>query len=201
MRLLLNDRFEQNYEGCGNPPAPIPGSGKSEGAASARGVFQAFLASSGLLDDDLPGFSPDFGNPSVPDMAIFVKHCIQQSFFQIVFVRLLLMRTADILRPLCPTPALWHGDNERDVISGLWQVDAQQPDLFFVRPVHCCCWPFMPSVALSHSGFANRRNFVNFHAGTTSPRRATSITVRTIARSISCRRSSRFSLFPLSMLS
>ncbi len=75
------------------------------------------------------------------------------------------MRTADILRPLRLTPALWHGDDERDVISGLRQTDAQQPDMFFVCPVRCCCWPFMPSVALSHSGFANRRNFVNFHAG------------------------------------
>ena len=201
MRLLLNDRFEQNYEGCGSPPALIPGSGKCEGAASARVVPQAFLASCGLPDDNLPGFSPDFGNPPVPDMAILVKHCIQQSFFQIVFVRLLLMRLADILRPLRLTPALWHGDNERDVISGIWQADPQQPDLFFVCPVSCCCWPFMPSVALSHSGIADRRNFVNFHAGTTSPRRATSITVKTIARSISCRRSSLFSLFPLSMLS
>ncbi len=201
MRLLLNDRFEQNYEGCGSPPALIPGSGKCEGAASARGVPQAFLASCGLPDDNLPGFSPDFGNPSVPDMAILVKHCIQQSFFQIVFVRLLLVRLADILRPLCLTPALRHGDDERDVISGLRQTDAKQPDLFFVCPVRCCCWPFMPSITLSHSGLANRRNFVNFHAGTTSPRRATSITVRTIARSISCRRSSLFSLFPLSMLS
>lgn len=77
MRLLLNDRCEQNYEGCGSPPAPIPGSGRCEGAASARGVPQAFLASSGLPDDNLSGFSPDFGNPSVPDMAIFVKHRIQ----------------------------------------------------------------------------------------------------------------------------
>lgn len=77
MRLQLDDRFEQNYEGCGSPPAPIPGGGKCEGAASARGVPQAFLASRGLPDDNLPGFSPDLGNPSVPDMAILVKHCIQ----------------------------------------------------------------------------------------------------------------------------
>ena len=192
MRLLLNDRCEQNYEECGNPPAPIPGSGKCEGAASVRGVPRAFLASSGLPDDN---------NTPVPDMAILVKHCIQQRFFQIVFVWLLLMWLPGVFRPLRLTPALWHGDDERDVISGLWQADAQQPDPFFVCPVRCCCWPFMPSVTLSHSGLANRRNFVNFHTGTTSPRRATSITVRTIARSISCRRSSLFSLFPLSMLS
>ncbi|CAM7714208.1 Uncharacterised protein [Enterobacter hormaechei] len=201
MRLLLNDRFEQNYEGCGSPPALIPGSGKCEGAASARVVPQAFLASCGLPDDNLPGFSPDFGNPPVPDMAILVKHCIQQSFFQVVFVRLLLMRLADILLPLCLAPALWHGDNESDVISGFRQFNAQQPDLLFVCPVSSRCRAFMPSVSLGHSWFANRRNFVNFHAGTTSPRRATSITVRTIARFISCRRSSLFSLFPLSMLS
>lgn len=77
MRLQLNDRFEQNYEGCGSPPAPNPDGGKFGDATSACGVPQAFLASRGLPDDNLPGFSPDLGNPSVPDMAILVKHCIQ----------------------------------------------------------------------------------------------------------------------------
>ncbi len=117
MRLLLNDRCEQNYEECGNPPAPIHGSGKCEGAASVRGVPRAFLASSGLPDDNLPGFSPDFGNTPVPDMAILVKHCIQQRLFQIVFVWLLLMWLPGIFLPLRLTPALWHGDDESDVIS------------------------------------------------------------------------------------
>lgn len=61
--------------------------------------------------------------------------------------------------------------------------------------------PCFPFVGAGHTGLADRGDVVNFHAGTTSPRRAIWITVRTIARSISWRRSSRDSLLPLSMLS
>lgn len=99
------------------PPEKIPGSDKYGGAASASEKTQLLQASLCLLDDDPPFLTPDFGNPAIPDVTIFIKHCIQQRLFEIVLVWFLLMWLPGVSDSLLLAPALGHGDNECDVIT------------------------------------------------------------------------------------
>ncbi len=106
-----------------------------------------------------------------------------------------------MLLTLLLTPAFRHGQNECYVVTGFREGYTKTAHLSFKEPVGGGFWPAAPAIASGHARLGDRSDIVNFHAGTTSPRRAIWITVRTIARSISWRRSSRDSLLPLSMLS
>nr|DAL36385.1 MAG TPA_asm: hypothetical protein [Caudoviricetes sp.] len=109
------------------------------------------------------------------------------------------MSLAVELRALLLAPAFWHRNDEGDVITGFRNVDSKQAHLGFESPICRCRRPLMPAISLCHAGLADRRDIVNIHAGTTRPRRAIWITVKTMARSINWRRSSRLSPFPLSI--
>ncbi|ABV13010.1 hypothetical protein CKO_01883 [Citrobacter koseri ATCC BAA-895] len=109
------------------------------------------------------------------------------------------MRLAVELLSLLFAPTRWHRHNERDVGAGLRQMNFAQACFIAECPVTHDRWSSFPFVGPGHSGLADRRDVVNFHTGTTSPRRTISMTVSTIARSINCRRSSRERFFPLSI--